>query len=144
MRCSFSRYFFQLAVFSKHPFEMWEFNIYMTKNKGAHTIFKEWAKFNAGKDIESFEDFVKIYTFFRKAQASFGVRKKHYYMTSSSESGLDEPSQSTNTQRKNLADVQPSWPHAGPITNIFSIRQGKNLGSLKAWIKSKNLEVCRV
>ena len=112
----------------------------MTKTKGAHIIFKEWAKFNAGKDIKSFEDFVKIYTFFRKAQASFGVRKKHYYMTSSSaESG------STNTQRKNLADVQPSWPHAGPITNIFSTRQGKNLSwklGLRARIwKSVGFEV---
>ena len=71
-----SAFFFQLAVFSKHPFEMWEFNIYMTKTKGADTIFKEWAKFNGGKDIESFEDFVKIYTFVRKAQAAFGVRKR--------------------------------------------------------------------
>ena len=86
----FSAFFFQLAVFSKHPFEMWEFNIYMTKTKGANITFKEWAKFNAGKDIESFEDFVKIYTFFRKAQASFGVKKKRYY-TASSFSGQDEP-----------------------------------------------------
>lgn len=62
----------QLAVFSKHPFEMWEFNIYLTKTNGSNTILNEWAKLNAGQDIESFEDFVKIYAFFRKAQASFG------------------------------------------------------------------------
>ena len=61
----------------------------MTKTKGANTTFQEWAKFNAGKDIESFEDFVKIYTFFRKAQAAFGVRKKHYYIYSSA-SGHNE------------------------------------------------------
>jgi len=55
---------------------MWEFNIYLTKTNGGSTIFQEWEKLNAGRDIESFEDFVKIYAFFRKAQASFGVRKK--------------------------------------------------------------------
>jgi len=57
---------------------MWEFNIYLTKTNGSNTILKEWAKLNAGKDIESFEDFVKIYAFFRKAQASLGVRSKNY------------------------------------------------------------------
>ena len=29
------------------------------------------------------------------------------------------PSQSTNTQRKNLANIQPSWPHAWLITHIY-------------------------
>ena len=68
---------------------MWEFNIYMTKTNGGNTILKEWAKLNAGKDIESFQDFVKIYAFFRKAQASLGVRSKNYFMACSV-SGTDE------------------------------------------------------
>ena len=34
----------------------------------------EWAKLNAGEDIQSFMDFVKIYAYFRKAQGLFGVR----------------------------------------------------------------------
>ena len=57
---------------------MWEFNMYLAKTNGVNTILKEWAKLNAGHDIESFEDFVKIYAFFRKAQASLGVRNKDY------------------------------------------------------------------
>ena len=61
-----------------HPFEMWEFNIYLTKTNGQSNILREWEKLNAGQDIESFQDFVKIYAFFRKAQALFGVRNKHY------------------------------------------------------------------
>ena len=68
---------FQVAVFRKHPFEMWEFNIYLAKSKGAKAIYDKWEKFNAGKDIESFEDFAKIYAFFRKAQAALGVRSIH-------------------------------------------------------------------
>ena len=63
-----------MAVFSKHPFEMWEFNIYLTKNRGGATILDQWRKLNAGEDIQSFEDFVKIYAFFRKAQSALGVR----------------------------------------------------------------------
>ena len=66
-----------MAVFSKHPFEMWEFNIYMTKTKGGATILNKWAQLNAGEDIQSFADFVKIYAFFRKAQAAFGVRMRN-------------------------------------------------------------------
>ncbi|KAL9951788.1 hypothetical protein ACROYT_G044515 [Oculina patagonica] len=62
----------QLSVFRKHPFEMWEFNIFLTKTKGASAVFEKWAKLNAGQDVQSFADFVKIYAFFRKAQAAFG------------------------------------------------------------------------
>ncbi|KAJ7321447.1 hypothetical protein OS493_035021 [Desmophyllum pertusum] len=62
----------QLTVFSKHPFEMWEFNIYLTKTRAVKVIFDQWTKLNAGEDIQSFADFVKIYAFFRKAQAAFG------------------------------------------------------------------------
>ena len=67
--------FFQIAVFSKHPFEMWEFNIYLTKNNESENIFNQWQKLNAGEDIKGFDDYVKIYAFFRKAHAAFGVRK---------------------------------------------------------------------
>ena len=54
---------------------MWEFNIYLTKTKGSLEIHQQWAKLNAGQDVQSFADFVKIYAFFRKAQAALGVRK---------------------------------------------------------------------
>lgn len=57
---------------------MWELNIYLTKTTGGGAILDEWAKLNAGEDIQSFADFVKIYAFFRKAQASFGVRNTRY------------------------------------------------------------------
>ena len=67
--------FFQIAVFSRHPFDMWEFNIYLAKTRGGNDIFNQWQKLNAGADIQSFDDYVKIYAFFRKAQAAFGVRK---------------------------------------------------------------------
>lgn len=60
------------AVFSKHPFEQWEFNIYLAKTAGGAEILKQWHKLNAGEDIQSFADFVKIYTFFRKAQEQLG------------------------------------------------------------------------
>lgn len=60
------------AVFSKHPFEQWEFNIYLAKTAGGAEILKQWHKLNAGEDIQSFADFVKIYTFFRKAQEKLG------------------------------------------------------------------------
>ncbi|KAL9951790.1 hypothetical protein ACROYT_G044517 [Oculina patagonica] len=65
----------QLAVFSSpnYTFESWELLIYWTKTvNGSKRILKEWAKLNAGQDIQSFADFVKIYAFFRKAQAAFG------------------------------------------------------------------------
>ena len=55
---------------------MWELNIYLTKLTGGNDTLYQWAKLNAGQDIESFADFVKIYAFFRKAQALFGVRNK--------------------------------------------------------------------
>lgn len=57
---------------------MWEFNIYLTKNKGSLEIHQQWAKLNAGQDVQSFADFVKIYAFFRKAQAALGVRKNSH------------------------------------------------------------------
>ena len=68
-------FLFQLDVFRslRYPFEMWELNIYLAKTEGGAKIFKEWAKLNAGEDIQSFQDFVKIYAYFRKAQAAFGV-----------------------------------------------------------------------
>jgi len=62
----------QLAVYRKHPFEMWEFNIYLAKTNGTAEIHKQWEKINANQDIQSFADFVKIYAFFRKAQAALG------------------------------------------------------------------------
>ncbi|KAL9951789.1 hypothetical protein ACROYT_G044516 [Oculina patagonica] len=62
----------QLAVFRKHPFEMWEFNIYLAKNKAGAAIWEAWQKLNAGQDIKSPADFVKIYAFFRKAQETLG------------------------------------------------------------------------
>ena len=65
---------FQLAVYQRHPFEMWEFNIYLAKTNGASELSKQWEKLNAGQDIQGFADFVKIYAFFRKAQAALGVR----------------------------------------------------------------------
>ncbi len=68
--------FFQLAIFSSpvYPFEAWELNIFLTKIQGGTAIHNEWIKLNAGEDIQSFADFVKIYAFFRKAQGEFGVR----------------------------------------------------------------------
>lgn len=71
--CFFFRLFVQLAVFRKHPFEMWEFNIFLAKNKAALAIWETWQKLNAGQDIKSPADFVKIYAFFRKAQETLGV-----------------------------------------------------------------------
>lgn len=62
-------------MFSKHPFEQWEFNIYLAKTAGGAEILKQWHKLNAGEDIQSFADFVKIYTFFRKAQEQLGVSR---------------------------------------------------------------------
>ncbi|XP_022779753.1 allene oxide synthase-lipoxygenase protein-like isoform X2 [Stylophora pistillata] len=60
------------AVFGKHPFEQWEFNIYLAKTAGGAKILEQWHKLNAGEDIQSFADFVEIYTFFRKAQEALG------------------------------------------------------------------------
>ena len=54
---------------------MWEFNIYLAKTNGTAEIHKQWEKINANQDIQSFADFVKIYAFFRKAQAALGVRR---------------------------------------------------------------------
>ena len=65
--------FLQTAVFGKHPFEQWEFNIYRAKTEGGAKILEQWHKLNAGEDIQSFADFVEIYTFFRKAQEALGV-----------------------------------------------------------------------
>ncbi|XP_078353116.1 polyunsaturated fatty acid 5-lipoxygenase-like [Oculina patagonica] len=64
----------QLAIFSSpvYPFEAWELNIFLTKIQGGTAIHNEWIKLNAGEDIQSFADFVKIYAFFRKAQGEFG------------------------------------------------------------------------
>ena len=51
----------------------------------------------------------------------FSVKMAGYWPRSSFASlWTSTPSRSTNTQKKNLANIQPSWPHTWSITHINS------------------------